>query len=48
MNDCNQEFDSPYKLLLNTRSSLHQLVQQTGKAAANTLINIAKVVSFYN
>jgi len=40
-----KEFDEPYKLLMDTRSSLHALVQQTGKQTALTLLNIAKVVS---
>jgi hypothetical protein len=40
-----QEFDDPERLLSDRTSALYQLAQQTGKAEANNLLNIARVVS---
>lgn len=39
-----QEMDEPYVLLLNKKSALFQLVQQTGKAEAAKLLHTAKMV----
>jgi len=36
------EFDAPYTLLQNPHGSLFQLTQQTGKATADGLMQIAK------
>ena len=41
-----QEFDEPFALLQNKNSALYELVQQTGKSMATSLLGIATNVSF--
>lgn len=43
-----QEFDHPYKLLLNQKSYFYELVSKTGSLAAAALTGIAREVNYFS
>lgn len=42
-----QEFDHPYKLLMNQKSYFYELVSKTGSFVAAALTGIAREVNFF-